>query len=34
MADPVSHSAIISWMTEELEKNKFSPKAGKEKQTR
>ena len=27
MADPVLHRAIISWMTEELEKNKFRPKA-------
>ena len=34
MADPVSHSAIMSWMTEELAKNKFRPEGGKEKRTR
>ena len=30
MADLVSHSALMSWMTEELEKNKFQPEAGEE----
>ena len=30
MADPDLHSAVMSWMTEELEKNKFQPEAGEE----
>jgi hypothetical protein len=34
MADPVSHRAIMSWMTDELEKNKFRLEAGGEKRTR
>ena len=34
MADPDSHSAVISWMTEELEKDKFQTEAGDDKRTR
>ena len=34
MADPVSHTAIMSWITEELEKNKFLAEEGEQKRTK
>ena len=34
MADPVLHRVVMSWMTEELEKNELRPKAAEKKRTR
>ena len=33
MADPASHTAVMSWMTEELEKNKLRKRDVREKRT-